>query len=289
MNPEVLIIGCGFLGEAAADLFSARGNRILALVRSAESLSALSGRNFETATCDVTSPSSVNALTPRLRGTPLAVYCVSSGRGGADDYAAVYRDGLRRVLEAWNPGRVIFVSSTSVYGQNNGEWVTERSPTLPDRETGRILLEAEKIALEVGGIVARFSGIYGPGRSVLLRMFLSGEAVLEEGGHRWINQIHRDDGASAIVSLGDHGESEGIYNVTDDTPVTQREVYGWMADALKRPLPPEGPLNINRKRGVTSKRISNARMKATGWTPEFPSYRDALPLLLSDIRATLSE
>ncbi len=289
MKPEVLIIGCGFLGEAAADLFSARGKRVLGLVRSEESLSALSGRNFEAATCDVTDDSSVEALTPRLHEIPLAVYCVSSGRGGAEDYAAVYRDGLGRVLEAWNPGRVIFVSSTSVYAQNNGEWVTEQSPALPDRDTAKILLEAEQIALGKGGIVARLSGIYGPGRSALLRMFLSGEAVLEEGGNRWINQIHRDDGASAIVHLGDHGEPGGIYNVTDDTPVTQREVYGWMADALNRPLPPEGPLNMNRKRGVTSKRISNSRMKTTGWMPRFPSYRDALPLLLSEIRKTPSE
>ncbi len=289
MKPEVLIIGCGFLGEAAADFFSTRGKHVLGLVRSEKSLSALSGRSFEVATCDVTDDASVATLTPRLRGVPLAVYCVSSGRGGAEDYAAVYRDGLRRVIDAWNPGRMIYVSSTSVYAQNDGEWVTEESPTLPDRETGRILLEAEGVALEKGAIVARFSGIYGPGRSVLLRMFLSGEAVLEEGGQRWINQIHRDDGAAALVHLGDLPEAEGVYNVTDDTPVTQRGVYGWMADALNRPLPPEGPLNLNRKRGVSSKRISNQRLRATGWTPVFPSYRDALPQLISFMEGKRSE
>ena len=282
MNPEVLIIGCGFLGEAAAELFSSRGNTVLGLVRGAESLTSLAGRSFASAACDVTDDASVEALTPLVRNVPLAIYCVSSGRGGADTYASVYRDGLRRVLELWNPGRIIFVSSTSVYGQTDGSWVTEESPAIPDRETGRILLEAEQIALTAGGSVARLSGIYGPGRSVLLKKFLAHEATLEDGGHRWINQIHRDDAAAALARLGDSVVPVGLYNVTDNAPATQREVYSWVADFLNRPLPPEGPADMNRKRGWTSKRISNAKLRCAGWVPQFPSYRDALPQLLDN-------
>lgn len=281
MNPEVLIIGCGFLGEAAAELFSARGRRVLGLVRSPASLDALSGRPFASAACDVTDPGMVDALGDRLHGVPLAVYAVSSGRGGAETYAAVYREGLRRVMEAWSPGRLVFVSSTSVYGQTDGSWVSEESTARPDRETGRILLEAEEIALAAGGSVARLSGIYGSGRSVLLRKFLTGEAVLEGGGHRWINQIHRDDAASALVHLGEPGTGAGLFNVSDDTPATQREVYGWMAGFFNKHPPPEGPADMNRKRGWTSKRVANAALRGTGWRPQFPSYRDALPQLIS--------
>lgn len=280
MNPEVLIIGCGFLGEAAAELFSARGKRVLGLVRGADSLASLVGKPFASAACDVTDNASVATLTPLVRHVPLAIYCVSSGRGGAETYAAVYHDGLRRVLDSWNPGKIIFVSSTSVYGQTDGSWVTEESPAIPDRVTGRILLEAEQVARAAGGSVARLSGIYGPGRSVLLKKFLAGEAVLEDGGHRWINQIHRDDAAAAVVHLGEAVAPAGLYNVSDNTPATQREVYGWMAEFLKRPLPGEGPADLNRKRGWTSKRISNAQLQTAGWIPQFPSYRDALPHLL---------
>jgi len=282
VNPEVLIIGCGFLGEAAADFFSTRGQNVLGLVRSADSLGPLSRKSFRSAACDITDPASLEVLTPLVHEVPLAIYCVSSGRGGADAYAAVYRDGLRRVLKSWNPGRLIFISSTSVYGQTDGSWVTEESKAVPDRETGRILLEAEQIALASGGSVARLSGIYGPGRSVLLRKFLAREALLENGGHRWINQIHRDDAAAAVVRLGDSSVSSGVYNVTDDTPATQRQVYGWMAEELHQPLPHEGAADLNRKRGWTSKRISNAKLRSTGWIPQFPSYRDALPYLLVD-------
>ena len=282
MKPEVLIIGCGFLGEATAEIFSERGKRVLGLVRSADTLASLVGRNFDSAACDVTDQVSVDGLIPKLHGIPLAIYCVSSGRGGADTYAAVYRDGLRRVLESWAPRRMIFVSSTSVYGQTDGALVNEESPAVPDRETGRILLAAEDMALAAGGSVARLSGIYGPGRSVLLRKFLSGEALLEDGGNRWINQIHRDDAAKALANLAKASAIPGVYNVTDNSPATQREVYGWMADFLNRPLPPEGVADFNRKRGWTSKKVSNAKLLSIGWSPEFPSYRDALPRLLAN-------
>ena len=287
MNPEVLIIGCGFLGEAAAELFSSRGRRVLGLVRSPESLSSLTGRLFASAACDVTIPDQVESLIPRLQGVPLAIYAVSSGRGGPEAYEAVYRDGLQRVLDAWKPGKTIFVSSTSVYGQADGSEVTEESPAVPDRETGRILIEAENIVLSAGGCAARLSGIYGPGRSVLLKKFLSGEAVLEAGGQRWINQIHREDAVSALAAMGQYTSSGEIYNVSDDTPVTQREIYGWMADFLKRPMPPEGPADLLRKRGWTSKRVCNRKLQNIGWTPRFPSYRDALPQLLASLKSKL--
>ena len=285
MNPEVLIIGCGFLGEAAAELFSAQGKRVLGLVRSESSLAHLQGRRFEAAACDVTDPSSMEALSPRLRNVPLAIHAVSSGHGGAESYAAIYRDALRRVIERWNPGRVIFIGSTSVYAQTDGSWVTEDSETLPDRETGRILLEAEQIALAAGGSVARLSGIYGPGRSYLLKRFLAGEAVLEEGGHRWMNQIHRDDGAAALLRLGNPDVPSGLYNVTDDTPSTQREAYGWMAEYFGKPLPTDGPADLQSKRGWSSKRISNARLRGWGWKPAYPSYRDALPQLVASLQS----
>jgi len=283
VKPHVLIIGCGFLGEAAAVAFSGAGKSVLGLSRNVpEGAPGL-------LPCDVTDPASMEALVPLVRDVPIAVHAVSSGKGGAETYAAVYREGLRNVIRLWNPGRIIFVGSTSVYAQTDGSVVTEESPAVPDRETGRILLEAEALALAAGGSVARLSGIYGPGRSVLLRKFLAGEAVLEAGGGRWVNQIHRDDAASALVHLADPATEPGIFNVSDNTPATQRDLYGWMAGVTGRPLPPEGPADLGRKRGWTSKRISNARLRAAGWAPQYPSYRDALPRLLEEFPGQGSE
>lgn len=223
------------------------------------------------------------------------IYAVSSNRGGADAYTAIYRDALKRVLDSWQPTKIIFVSSTSVYAQTSGEEVSELSPTQPERETSRILLEAEKIALDAGGIVVRLSGIYGPGRSVLIKKFLSGQAILEERnfpeiastdtvqpahtGSRWLNQIHRDDAAKALLHLALLKNASGIYNVTDNTPATQHDVYKWIANYFHKPMPPSGPADLTRKRAWTSKKVSNAKIRSLGWHPNFPSYREALPFL----------
>jgi nucleoside-diphosphate-sugar epimerase len=141
------------------------------------------------------------------------------------------------------------------------------------------MLDAEAVALSAGGLVARLSGLYGPGRSILMRKFLSGEAVIEGDGLRWINQIHRDDAARAVVHLLTESVTPGIYNVSDNTPATQVEVYTWLANYFRRPLPGKGEPDPNRKRGSTSKRVSNAKLRETGWSPAFPAYRDAIPSL----------
>ncbi len=280
---SILIVGCGFLGRATAQLFLERGNRVLGIVHSEGSREALKKElpHLEVITGDITNKSFTSTYAPLFSQASHMIYAVSSGRGDATTYASVYRDGLRHVLATLTSKNFIFVSSTSVYAQQHGEWVTESSETKPDRATSKMLLEAEEVALSAGGTVARFSGIYGPGRSIILKKFLTGEARLEEGGHRWINQIHRDDGAHALYHLTTSSVASGIYNVTDDTPATQYQVYQWLASALKKPLPPDGPADLNRKRGWTSKRISNQKLRETGWAPQFPSYREALPFIAS--------
>lgn len=275
---KIVIAGCGFLGEATAGFFLEAGWRVLGLCATAESAARLSGSPFAVAVSDISKPMAVPA---GWSDPDVILHCASSGRGGADAYRAVYRDGLENLLNAFSPKRLIFTGSTSVYSQADGIWVNEESPAEPDRETGEILLEAEKIALDSGGIVARLAGIYGPGRSVLLKKFLDGSALLEAGGHRWINQIHRDDGARALLALAQNEMASGVYNVCDDTPTSQREIYGWIAGFLNRPLPPEGPADLNRKRGWTSKRISNRRLRSAGWMPVYPSYKAALPELIA--------
>jgi len=279
----VLIIGCGFLGEAAADLFFGRGVSVIATCISGKSAARLNTPERPAFAVDVSSLSAVAALRGRIGPVDAVVHCASSGRGGPESYRAVYLKGMRNLVAAFPEARFLFTGSTSVYGQTDGSTVTEESPASPDREIGRILLDAERAALDAGGWVARLGGIYGPGRSAPLKKMLAGTAILESGGGRWINQIHRDDAAAAIVHLILGGHPPGIYNVTDDSPATQRTVYGWIADFLGRPLPPEGPVDLSRKRGWTDKRVSNAKLRATGWSPIFTSYRDALPAIAPTI------
>jgi nucleoside-diphosphate-sugar epimerase len=135
---------------------------------------------------------------------------------------------------------------------------------------------AESSSVESGAIVVRSSGIYGPGRGVLLEKLRRGEAIIEGDGLRWINQIHQRDLVSALLHLIKKGVSGQIYNATDDTPVTYRDYYAWCSDFLGKPMPPHGPVNTERKRGLTHKRVSKAKLRATGWQPHYPSFREGI-------------
>ena len=274
--PRIVIAGCGFVGLATARLFHSSGWDVLGLTHSPENAAAMASEKFPVVPCDISLPESVRAVAARFGGEPDAViHCASSGRGAADAYRTVYFEGAVNLLDALAPRRLIFTSSTSVYAQTDGSVVTEDSAAEPPREAGHILRGTEAVVLARGGTVARLAGIYGPGRSVLLRKFFSGEAIIEGDGERIVNHAHRDDMASALHMLIEKSAA-GIFNVSDDTPMPQREIYAWLAQRFARPLPPSGPIDLNRKRGWTSKRVSNAKLRALGWTPKFPSFFDAV-------------
>jgi nucleoside-diphosphate-sugar epimerase/8-oxo-dGTP pyrophosphatase MutT (NUDIX family) len=267
---RLLIAGCGFLGLALARRASRAGWCVTGVTHSAESAAAIAGEPLVARECDLSVPAEVETL----GAFDAVVHCASSGRGGAEAYRRVYVEGARNLLAALRVP-LVFASSTSVYAQVEGEWVTEESPAEPPRETGGLLREAEEIALASGGVAARLAGLYGPARSVLLRKFLAGEAVIEGDGRRWLNQIHREDAASALLHLLEHG-ARGIYNVSDDSPISQRDLYERLAAHFQRPLPPPGPIDTHRKRGWTHKRVSNAKLRALGWQPEYASFFAAL-------------
>ncbi len=268
---KVIIAGVGYSGLAAAREFLAAGWEVLGLTHSVESAERLSAE-FPAAACDISQRESVESLRARgAAGAEVLIHCASSSRGGAEAYRAVYAEGARHLREVLAPRRFIFTSSTSVYAQIDGGRVDESSPAEPPRETGRILRETEEDVLAHGGIVARLAGIYGPGRSVLLRKFLSEEAVIEGDGLRIINQVHRDDIASALRVLAERGEP-GVYNVCDDAPMAQIAVYTWLAAKFGRELPPHGPIDPHRKRGWTSKRVSNAKLRRLGWAPRWRDF-----------------
>ncbi len=272
--PKIIIAGCGFVGVATARLFERQGWKVTGATHSAQSASLLAEEPYEVVACDITSRDAL-AVCPGLHGAQVVIHCASSGRGGVDQYRSVYLEGARNLLEVSNPDTLVFTSSTSVYAQTSGEWVTEESPAEPDRETGRILRETERLVVGAGGMVARLGGIYGPGRSVLLKKFLCGEAVIEGDGTRWINQVHQEDIATALWCMVE-AKTGGLYNVGDDRPLQQRAIYEWLAGHFHQPVPPSGPIDLNRKRGWTNKRVSNTKLRGLGWGPRYPSFLEAV-------------
>jgi nucleoside-diphosphate-sugar epimerase len=275
--PRILIAGCGYIGEAAADLLHAAGWVVEGWTRSAESAASLSEKPYPVRVVDISKPAEVAECGPPTVGFDAVVHCASSSGGDAEMYRKIYLDGARNLLETFPGSKLLFTSSTSVYAQRDGSLVTEESDAKPMRETSRVLLETERLVLATSGVVARLAGIYGPGRSALLNKFLKGTAIIDPENDRFVNQVHRDDIASALLMLLSR-EAEGaqIYNVVDDQPILQSECYRWLAQRLNRPLPPIGRSMQERKRGDSNKRVSNAQLRALGWTPRYPSLAEGM-------------
>ena len=268
---KILVVGFGYLGQHLVDVLGEEGHSV--------EMASRSGTG-DCHAADLGSESSIGKLVGDLAFVPdWIVHCASSGRGGVEAYREVFVEGSRNLMSHFPDAKIMLTSSTSVYPQTDGSVVTEASEANPDRETAKCLREAEEILLAEGHVVLRLSGIYGPGRSIHLKRIINGTATIESGEvSRWLNQIHRDDIASAIRHLIEKGpeESGEIYNVSDSNPITQRACYEALADILLKPVPPEAPPNLNGKRAWTNKRVSNEKLRSNGWIPVYPSFLDAV-------------
>lgn len=277
---NVYIFGCGFVGEAAADLFFAQGASVTAFVKGEASAERLAAKPYRVGRCDLSDPASLPGRSEATEDPDVVVHSASTSGGDVSDYRNVYLCGIQNLIARFPDSRLIYTGSTSVYSQTDESWVDESSATEPTREQGRVLLETERAVTEAGGAVARLAGIYGPHRCMLIRKFREGSAIVEEGGARWINQIHRDDAAAAVVFLAGRQDLHGVFNCTDDAPARQRDIYAWLAKTLHEPVPPLGPRPTGRKREWTSKRVSNAKLREAGWEPEFSTFREGYRALL---------
>ncbi len=277
---RVLILGCGYVGLPLAAELARRGHVVFGAQRTHTADHALRVAGVEPHMADVTDPGSLTRLPDPF---DWVVNCVSASGGGVAEYRRVYLDGTRHLLDwlaAAPPRRFVYTSSTGVYGQTDGAVVTETSAAEPGTPTGDALVATEQLLLrefsehDFPAVILRVAGIYGPGRGYWLKRFLAGEARLEGDGGRVHNMIHRDDVIRAILAALEHGRPGEIYNAVDDAPVTQAELFGWLARTLNRPLPPSAPA-APRKRGVTSKRVSNQKLcEELGWRPHYPTFRE---------------
>lgn len=296
----VLILGCGYIGIAVAREILQQGGKVVAVKRTAHTQSdkVLAHPNLTWIHADL---AEAQCLEKHLDHCSHVLYAASSGYGGIEAYKRSYVEGLTQVIPQIQAlgcgGRFVYLSSTGVYGQNEGQWVDEKMATRPDSETARVLVEAEKILLQAcrqdhfPGIILRLSGIYGPGRSYAMDRVLQGEVQLVSPGIRWVNMIHREDVVQAILASMQSGAQGAIYNVSDDEPVPMKHLYGWLAEQLKRPQPVmiDPSHAAATKRQVTHKRILNQKIKTElGLSWHYPDFKAGYtPLLKPFLEGTI--
>jgi nucleoside-diphosphate-sugar epimerase len=278
---RALIIGCGYVGIALGKRLRALGHDVAGIRRSDTGLKELEAAGIKPLVCDITRREELESLSPEY---DWVINLVSSSRGGPEEYRRVYMDGTRNILE-WlgNLKKFVYTSSTSVYGQVEGELVTEKSPTQPQTETGSILLQAEELLLEAArernfpAVILRVAGIYGPMRGHLFHQFLRGEARLSQTPNRFLNMIHLDDVVGITVAALEQGRTGEIYNAADNEAVSETDFFQWLSQQLGKPMPPPAiPDEVRtRKRGLTSKRVSNQKIRSElGYQMLYPTFRE---------------
>ena len=279
--PSVLIAGCGGVGGRLAEQMLAKGWQVYGLRRTIANLPAgvigVAGDLFNE-DCPETWP---------VGAVDYLVYCAAATDHDEAGYRAAYVQGLRNVL-GWLddygqvPERLLFVSSSSVYEQQDGGWVDETSAAKASAYSGRVMLEAEQVALGSGipASVVRLTGIYGPGREWLLTQVRRGYRVAVDPP-LYGNRIHADDAAGLLAFLL-NADQQGVvlddcYIGVDDAPAPLAEVVAWLREYLGVT---EWAEDASVRR-TGSKRCSNARARALGWAPHYPSYREGYGAILA--------
>jgi nucleoside-diphosphate-sugar epimerase len=278
---RALIVGCGYVGLPLGAELAQAGHEVFGLRRSRAAEADLRAAGIRPLFADITDPGNLRDLPGTF---DWVVNCTAVGGGGPEAYRRVYVEGTRNLLSWLAPGapRFVYTSSTSVYGQNDGSWVTEESATEPAAETGGILLEAERLLREAHrvtgfpAIILRLAGIYGPGRGYWFKQFMSDQAAMDGDGSRFLNMIHRDDVIGVIRTVLERGRPGEIYNVADEESPTQKQLFTWLSKRLGRPMPRTVPVtDAPRKRGASNKRVSNRKLKEQpGYVFRFPTYRE---------------
>jgi nucleoside-diphosphate-sugar epimerase len=280
--PSVLIAGCGDIGGRLAAELLPQGWTVYGLRRNVAKLPrgvrGVSGDLFDARMPEQWPEGRIDYL----------VYSATPTQRDEAGYRAAYVQGLRNVL-AWTersgqrPKRILFVSSSSVYGQQDGEWVDETSPAEGSGFSGQVMREAEQVALGCGiaASIVRLTGIYGPGRSDLMNRVRQGYSVAVEPP-LYGNRIHADDAAGLLAFLL-QADARGValeecYLGVDDAPLPLAEVVDWMRERLG--VTQWSDENSVRRAG--SKRCSNARAKALGWVPRYASYKEGYEAMLAD-------
>ena len=271
---RVLMAGCGDLGMRVAGLLATEPG-IDAIYGLRRHPAQDGPPTLQWVQADLADPASLARLPA---GITHVVYSPTPGARDEAAYRRVFVRGLQNLLACAalkDLRRLVFVSSSAVYGEHHGAWIDEDTPTDPQGFNGRVLLEAEALLHpsnlrgERSATSLRLAGIYGPGRTQLLDRLRQGQARAPIDPPHWANRIHSDDAASACVTLLRQDVVQDCYLGCDDTPLPLHVLYTALAQHIDAPVVHEGPGPAN----IGSKRMRNTRLRATGWAPAHPDAR----------------
>ncbi len=282
---KILIAGCGDVGTSLGKALVEKGHYVVGLRRHPP----VEKMGIHFIAVDLTNPAELAELETDF---DQVFFLAAPSQHDLPAYRDVYDLGLKNLLYRFSNSRHnphwISVSSTSVYGQSNGEWVDEESLTEPRRYNGELQLLAEQrvLAENKGNLVVRFAGIYGPGRKRMLRMAAKGGPIQYSPPY-YTNRIHKEDCIGVLMFLFekrvDGAQLHSHYLASDDGSAPMWKVVSWLAKQLKC-RPPE--IKQVDKDATQNKRCCNKRLKELGYRFQYPTYKEGYPPLIDEFNST---
>lgn len=243
--PETaLIAGCGYVGHRVARIWKERGLQVHAITRSAGKATELTNEGIEPIVFDLAA-----TTIPTLPDVDVVLWSVGFERSSGSSRQAIWIDGLRRLLNAFpvrgdeNARRILYTSSTSVYGNGHGQDVDENTVPNPTAEGGQACVAAEGLLQEhslrtsASVSIFRLAGIYGPHRLLRRIEDLRNNTPIPSPPDEWLNLIHVDDAVSAIDAVSRLESPPSLMNVVGNTSATRGGYYATLAKLAHAPPP----------------------------------------------------
>ncbi len=278
---KILIAGCGDIGTSLGKALVEKGHSVVGLRRHPP----IEKTGIRFIAADFTDPAT---LTDIETDFDQVFFLAAPKQHDLHAYREVYEFGLENLLYRFSKSHHnphwILVSSTSIYGQSDGEWVDEDSLTEPRKYNGQIQLLSEQIVLaeNKSNLIVRFAGIYGPGRKRMLRIAAKGGPEQYKPSY-FTNRIHKEDCVGVLKFLFKkrlNGEQlHSHYLASDDEPAPMWDVVSWLAKQLKCEQP---EIKQVEQDATQNKRCCNKRLKDLGYSFQYPTYKEGYPQLIHE-------
>tara|TARA_Y100000991_G_scaffold137355_1_gene103548 strand:+ start:228 stop:1103 length:876 start_codon:yes stop_codon:yes gene_type:complete len=273
---RILIIGCGYIGQSLCDKLLEKNYLITTVNRSKVIKQATSSLQI-----DVSKPYEIDGTFDTV------IYSVSAESYTKESYNNAYSLGVANTIKALKrknqKPHFIFTSSTSVFSENKGKWVTEESAVQSNHFASQSILEGEsfvKTSLLPYSIV-RFSGIYGPKRDRLIQKIKEKKLKLKSK-NLISNRIHKEDCVGVLLHLIQKNNDASLYIASDDNPSDYNEILVWLKNELgiKENILVEATEEKNKH--MSNKKCSNKKITQDGYKFIYPSYQEGFSQILKD-------
>jgi nucleoside-diphosphate-sugar epimerase len=274
------IVGCGYVGERLLAALALAGEEVVATTRNPERAAALGPA------ARVVDPRDPEALARVIPREAVVIDSVPT-----DPERGPHMDALLAACANAAVRRIVYLSSTGVYGAQSGAWVDEDTPVAPPTLRGRARAEEENRLFGgaawtgVEAVALRIAAIYGPGRGVQERLLKGNYRIVDDGGG-FISRIHVDDLVQVVLAAGKvRPLPRSVYVVADDEPTTVRAHADGVAALLGLPppesVPPSSASAVTVEMQTGGRRVRNERMKRElGVSLRYPSWREGLAAIL---------